>query len=118
MLLLVCAAFVLRAVVPVGYMPATAGSGLLFELCPAGIPAEFAQFLASQTGHDHQHADHSGGEQDSHQCDIGHILLSAAAVDDTWQLELAPPVFTLQLSAAYSFASTSRSHYQPRGPPA
>ena len=109
------AAFLLRAVIPVGYMPAAAGSGLLFELCPAGVSAEFAQFLG---GHSEQGHQHGGAEDDSHQCDVGHMLLSAAAVDDSWQLDVATPVFTVRTTSNYSFSSAARLHYHSRGPPA
>ena len=62
-MLLLSAALLLRAAIPAGYMSATAGSGLLFEFCPEGIPAEFMQILAGDSGHEH-----------------GHMLLSAAGV--------------------------------------
>ena len=49
-LLLLSAALLLRAVSPAGYMPAAAGTGLLFEFCPEGIPAGFMQVLAATPG--------------------------------------------------------------------
>jgi hypothetical protein len=76
-------ALLLRASIPSGYMPAAPGTGLLFELCPEGLPAGL---FASQGGHHHHHDGHgsddtsSTGESDT--CPIGHMLSSAAAVDE------------------------------------
>ena len=39
----------LRALTPDGYMPAAADSGLLFELCPEGMPAEVMQALLAMS---------------------------------------------------------------------
>ncbi len=117
--LLLVAALLLRAVIPAGYMPAAAGSGLWFELCPDGLSAEFAEMLAGDTGHHHHgNADGENTGDDDHQCPVGHMLLSAAAADSTSQttdlaLELPPATISI-----YSFTSTSRTHYYSRGPPA
>lgn len=77
--LLLMAALLVRAGIPDGYMPASAGSGLLFELCPSGVSPEFMQFL----GGDHHH--HGSGEDasqfDAAECPIGHMLSPAAATD-------------------------------------
>ena len=75
------AGVLVRAFIPAGYMPAAAGSGLLFELCHDGLPAGFMQALA---GDDH-HASHAGhgGHEDhasSGDCSMGHIL-SLAFID-------------------------------------
>ncbi len=116
--MLLVAALLLRAVVPAGYMPA-AGSGLWFELCPEGLPAEFAALLTGETGHHHHgHADGENTGDDAHQCPVGHMLLSAAAVDSASQpaeLALDRPPATIPI---YSFTSASRNHYRSRDPPA
>lgn len=117
-LLLLSAALLLRAAIPAGYMPAAAGSGLLFEFCPEGISVEFMQILAGDgdTGHAHNHGDSSHG--DDHKCPVGHMLLSAAAVDNAAEIVLAPAVQALSTTSSYSFNSVSRTYYHSRGPPA
>ncbi len=75
------ATLVLRALTPDGYMIGSAKSGLLFELCPEGVPPGFLQALTGE----HHHA-HHGGEDDSSsvsssQCPIGHLLFPAIAAD-------------------------------------
>jgi hypothetical protein len=117
--LLLFAALLLRAVIPAGYMPAAAGSGLWFELCPEGVPAEFAEFLSVDIGHHHHgNADGENTGEDDHQCPVGHMLLSAAAADSTSQsADLAPDLPPATISI-YSFTSTTRTHYYSRGPPA
>lgn len=115
---LLLAVLLLRAAIPVGFMPAAAGSGLLVVFCPDGVSAEFMQFLAGDAGADHDHMDHGNSGDTTHQCPIGHMLLSAAATDDGSQpgdVAIAPPPTT---SASYLFTSVSRIHYQSRGPPA
>ena len=113
-LLLLSAALLLRAAIPAGYMPAAAGSGLLFEFCPEGISAEFMQILTGNAEHDHG----GGAENDNHKCPVGHMLLSAAAVDSAEQIILAPIAQPLSTKSPYSFTSVSRPHYRSRGPPA
>ncbi len=117
--LLLAAALLLRAAIPAGYMPAGAGSGLLFEFCPEGIPTEFMQVLAGDSAHQHGHMDHGEASQDDHHCPIGHMLTSAAAVDNAWQAETmaaAPPLTAV--TPTYSYRSVSRANYYSRGPPA
>ena len=117
-MLLLSAALLLRAAIPAGYMPAAAGSGLLFEFCPEGIPAEFMQILTGESGHEHGHMDHGDSGHHDHQCPVGHMLLSAAAVDDVWQEEAAPVAPALYTAQRYSFTNVSRTNYHSRGPPA
>jgi hypothetical protein len=107
----------LRALTPDGYMPGSKDSGLLFELCPSGMPAEIMQALA---GDDHHH--HGHGEDNSvsgtEQCPIGHMLASAVAVDTSAPSEI-PPEATLfddvPVTLAYRSLSTA---YRSRAPPA
>jgi len=116
--LLLVAALLLRAVIPAGYMPA-ADSGLWFELCPEGLPGEFAALLTGETGHHHHgHADGENTGDDAHQCPVGHMLLSAAAVDSNSQtadLAFDLPPATIPV---YTFTSAARKHYRSRDPPA
>ncbi len=115
-LLLLSAALLLRAAIPAGYMPAAAGSGLLFEFCPEGISVEFMQILAGDSGHDH--AGHGGTDDGDHKCPVGHMLLSAAAVDNADHTESAPIPQVLLAVTPYSFTSASHTYYRSRGPPA
>lgn len=117
-LLLLSASLLLRAIIPVGYMPAIAGSGLVFEFCPEGIPAEFMQVLAGDSAVDHGHAGHGEAADDVHHCPFGHLLLSAAALDDSGQAGAIPSLSVLPAVSLRSFTSVSRTNYQSRGPPA
>jgi len=83
------ATLLLRASIPDGYMPASAGSGLLYELCPSGMPAQFMAALSgadSASHHHHHHHHHHGGDEgsatafDSSHCTIGHLLSTVAAI--------------------------------------
>jgi len=107
----------LRALTPDGYMPGAKGSGLLFELCPSGMPAEIMQALA---GDDH-HYHHGHGEDNSvsgtEQCPIGHMLASAVAVDTTAPPEILPEATLFDdvpVTVAYRSLSTA---YRSRAPP-
>ena len=114
-LLILSAAVFLRAIIPAGYMAAAGGSGLLFEFCPEGVSAEFMEMVTGGTAHDHGEHDNA---DDDHHCPIGHMLLSAAAVDDAWQVDVAPAGAVFSIVNYYSFTSASRTHYYSRGPPA
>ena len=117
----VLAGFALRSLAPVGYMPSAVGDGLLFELCPEQLPAGFILSSAS-SHHDHhnQSAPATSQPADSaDQCQIGHLLFSAIAVD-------APAVDGIQNKAMSEFipsAITTIPHatasaYRSRAPPA
>jgi hypothetical protein len=53
LLVLTLAMLASRALMPDGYMPGTRGSGLLFELCPSGMPVAIMRALGQ--GHHHHH---------------------------------------------------------------
>jgi hypothetical protein len=112
---LLVAAVCARALVPLGYMPAGAGSDLWFELCPDGLPQEVARYLAGTDDHGHhEHGDEAG---EAHTCPLGHMLAAAAAVDHSEAVPLAdarplPPVLL-----DYEFTTRSINHYRSRGPP-
>jgi hypothetical protein len=109
-------ALLLRAAIPVGYMPAAVGSGLPFVLCPENIPAEFLyRVTGEQGGHSAHHTDHS----DDHHCPVGHLLLSAFAVGDQIQFVAILPAPEFAPVPEYAgIPAAPRSHYEPRGPPA
>ncbi len=113
------AGLALRAATPLGYMPASPGSGLLFELCPGQLPAGVV-LRNPVSGHEHHHhspADDSPAEPDT--CPIGHLLSSTAAPDDPG---IAPtPVYgptDLVARAAMPTRSVTRRAYRSRAPPA
>lgn len=116
MLLLAALAMLsLRALTPAGYMPGSPGSGLLFELCPAGMPVDVMQALGA---HHHHHARTDSPMSDDEQCPIGHMLSGAVAADDPLPVE-APrariDVILLRLEVR-DIAKTVA--YSPRAPPA
>jgi len=118
-LVLLLAALLMRAGIPDGYMPSAPGSGLLFELCPAGVPAGFMSALAgTEHHHHHDEADASQSHFDAGQCPIGHLLSSTVAFDNPWQLDATPELASFV--AAPVLTNTSRVHvgYRSRGPPA
>ena len=106
----------LRALTPDGYMPGSNGSGLLFELCPSGMPPVIMQALAGEGHHHHHHGsdDNSGTEQ----CPIGHMLASAVAVDTGAQSEIAPTVAVSNDTPVFIAWRSSPTAYRSRAPPA
>lgn len=121
-LLILSAAVFLRGLAPAGYMPSS-GNGLLFELCPEGIPAEFMAMLSGNVSqdHGHHHGGHHGSHHDAvggHDCSMGHLLLAAAAVDNAVDTAIAPAVSNFAIVPRYSFTSAARTQYDSRGPPA
>ena len=109
----------LRALTPDGYMPGSAESGLLYELCPDGMPAEIMQSLAGG-GHHHHHdgGSDSASVSGTEQCPIGHMLASAVAVDSGSTPDVLPdaPVFS-DVPVAMLFQA-SVTAYRSRAPPA
>lgn len=109
----------LRALTPDGYMPGSKGSGLLFELCPSGMPAVIMQSLAGEHHHHHGgHGDDSPTVSGTEQCPIGHMLASAVAVDCASSTAILPggssPDATI---VAIPFRATP-AVYRSRAPPA
>ncbi len=114
------AGLLLRAAIPVGYMPAAAGSGLLFELCPDQLPPGVTlPALSAADGH-HHHDHHAGdGEGGVDQCQIGHLLLSAFAVDSsTPDEQVSSPAPLSPLASADVNVAQPRIAFRPRAPPA
>lgn len=115
-LALLAAAFLVRAFIPAGYMPAAAGSGPLFELCPEGVPGEFIKALSGGS-HDAHHA-HGETGQDEHRCPVGHMLASAAAVDTASPAPLVVMAPAVLAMPAFAPPRTTGRSYHSRDPPA
>ena len=72
--LLVLAAFALRVLVPVGYMPTAVSGGWFLQLCPDGLsPQVMAGLMGGGHAHHHHHADNSGSAEPQ-RCDLGSAL--------------------------------------------
>ncbi len=115
LLLIALAMLGVRALTPLGYMPASAGTGLLYELCPEGMPAEIMHALAGG-GHHHQHGGDKGGASES--CPIGHMLASSAATDIDSSTVVVPEPAVLIAPSPIARDSRVCSHYRCRSPPA
>ncbi len=110
----------LRALTPDGYMPGSQGSGLLFEMCPDGMPAEIMRVLSGGGHHHHHHHGQDDGASVSatEQCPIGHMLASAIAVDvDVLSDFLADAPVFVGTTAALVWRQ-SVVDYRSRAPPA
>jgi len=114
-LILALAALILRAAIPAGYMPASVDSGLLFKLCPSGVPAGFMAAISS-TGHDH-HEGSDAAHFDAEQCPIGQSLSAAIAVDDFWLIEPVPLLSTFDAGVVQIPVSRTPANYHSRDPP-
>ena len=105
-----------RALTPLGYMPAAAGSGLLYELCPEGMPAEVMQALAGGGHHHHHHGDDKTGASES--CPIGHMLAPAIAADFDTPTIVVPAPEEFLAPASVASKQRARCHQRCRSPPA
>lgn len=113
------AAMLLRAAIPDGYMPASAGSGLLFELCPSGLPDGFVASLSGQDKHVHHAEDQRSGEHFSlENCPVGQLLAAVVAVDLHWLGSEPPQAESPVFLPAVLRPSDRVSLQQARGPPA
>ncbi len=114
------ATLALRALTPDGYMPGSAGSGLLYELCPEGMPVEIMQALAGDGQHHHHHG--GDGETTSasgaEQCPIGHMLASAIAMDTTPASDMLPDTPAYDDVPVAVLLHTPAIGYRSRAPPA
>jgi hypothetical protein len=105
----------LRALTPEGYMPGSKDSGLLFELCPSGMPVAIMRALGGN--HHHHHGD-TTSVSGTEQCPIGHMLSTAVAVDSGLIVE-TPPVMLRPAPERASFPEPFRTiAYRSRAPPA
>jgi hypothetical protein len=103
-----------RALTPAGYMPGSPASGLLYELCPAGMPAAVMQALGG--GHHHHH-DSAGGVAGDEQCPIGHMLAVAVAVDNPDPTGLVPGIADFEAPLPASPRIARIPTYRSRAPP-
>ena len=110
------ATLLVRASIPDGYMPAAPGSGLLFELCPTGMPAGFGE--SPQHAHHHHDAATSSSQVDPEQCPIGHMLAAAVAVGDFWQLAAVETLPVYWPTPVLPVRSRFATAYRSRDPPA
>ena len=112
----------LRALTPDGYMPGSSGSGLMYEFCPSGMPAEIMQALAGEGHHNHHHGGHGGGDSSSvsgtEQCPIGHMLGSAVTVDTSVPTEFLPAAAEFDDATVFALFRIQRCAYRSRAPPA
>ncbi|MBT8109323.1 MAG: hypothetical protein KJO27_01240 [Gammaproteobacteria bacterium] len=113
------ATLAVRALTPDGYMPGSAHSGLLYELCPEGMPAEIMQALAGDSHHHH----HGGGDDvaspgSSEQCPIGHMLASVIATDSNTTSDVLPDTPLFNEDAVALIFGAQATGYRSRAPPA
>ncbi len=117
LLIAALAMLALRALTPAGYMPGSPDSGLLYELCPSGMPAEIMRALGGGH-HQHHHHEKTGGMAGDEQCPIGHMLAAAVAMDSLAATALA---FGAQEIEAVPFVMPTAANitaYRSRAPPA
>jgi hypothetical protein len=112
------ATLALRALTPDGYMPGSADSGLLYELCPEGMPAEIMQALGGNNHHHHHGDDGSASVTDTEQCPIGHMLASAMAMDSTPASDMLPDTPAYDNVPVAELFHTPAIGYRSRAPPA
>ena len=109
----------LRALTPDGYMPGSKGSGLMYELCPSGMPAEI--MLALSGGGHHHHGDHgddSNPVSGTEQCPIGHMLGTAVAADTSEPTEFLPAAPGFDDATVIAILQVRHFAYRSRAPPA
>jgi len=112
---LVLTTLLVRAAIPAGYMPASLDSGLLFKLCPSGVPAEL---MAAITGAGHHHETNTNGDHfDAEQCPIGQLLSAAIAVDSAWQANDVPILSALYVGPVQVLESRTPANRRSRDPP-
>ena len=116
----VLALLALRLITPAGYMPASAGSGLLFELCPDGLPVAVLSAISGTGHHHHHHADgdDSAAESANDPCPLGHMLSASIAFDDAFDLKWLPARASLQIVFVRLLRRAHFTPYLSRGPPA
>jgi hypothetical protein len=108
------ATLALRALTPDGYM-----RGLLYELCPEGMPAEIMQALGGNNHHHHQGGDsEAASASSSEQCPIGHMLASAMAMDSTPASDMLPAAPSYNDGSVAVLFHTPAIGYRSRAPPA
>jgi hypothetical protein len=107
-----CLAFAIKALVPLGYMPAAIGEGWPIKLCHA--------WPMPTSGHHHEHAGHAGGKSDDdawEHCPLG-ALAAAPVAPSEHRLNLPPPPrsFGATTGAAVAIAALAIG-FRARAPP-
>ena len=125
------AAFVAKALVPMGYMPGPIGDGSLVRLCDAGLPAAARAAsggLAAHTGH-HDHASHASaahgggtsGDRDHalawKYCPFGALAYASAIPVECGLPAIPPAAAALPSFDAEPRAGLRVAAFQPRAPP-
>ena len=110
---ILCAVFLLRAVIPLGYMPAAFADGLPFVLCPDNLPSAFTTAIGS---HAHDHDDHDASAID--QCDFGDLAPDSGATIDVPLHAIDAVPAALPALSIHAFAGRSIIRPIARGPPA
>ncbi|MBT8080530.1 MAG: hypothetical protein KJO31_18260 [Gammaproteobacteria bacterium] len=110
--MLALGSLMLRALIPLGYMPGNALAGEFVVLCPTGLSAELAQAL-----HHGHHHEQSTVDMDA-QCPIGTALQSAAlpTLLPSPQTRTIPARFEVPATITWVEQQTER-YYAIRGPP-
>ena len=128
---LLLAAIVLRAAIPVGYMPAALVSGQLFAMCPSAVPADLLAAIAVPKGsgphetghHPHHHGDTEGSGStgqhfDASHCPVGQMLSTNALTAPEFSIAI-PAVSAAWGAAEFRVpASTTLLRGHSRDPPA
>ncbi len=116
--LLMIAAFALRVLVPVGYMPSAVSGGWILQLCPDGLsPQVMARLLGSGHAHHHHHADDSSSAQPQ-RCDLGSALSAELGKTECPALPQGEAAELARLAGEPSQAVSPIFHsYRPRAPP-
>lgn len=116
---LVLGLLALRVLTPAGYMPASAGSGLLFELCPDGLPAALiASLSGSEDHHHHDGAGDAASVSVADECPIGHMLSFSMAAGDVAIVDWLPTLPSYHVEPTVSPYLAIRVQYLTRAPPA
>ena len=120
--------FLLRALVPAGFMPAPLASGSPVQLCPQGLSSvEVAALFGQhhQPGHHHQPSHHGGasgqggqdGPAEEFNCPLGLVIsqgfLPTPSID--FSFEQAPA--TLERDQVVLFQTSRLRAFNPRAPP-
>ena len=113
-------AVLLRAIMPMGYMPGSLSDGLPFELCPEGLPASVLAVLKGQERHHHHLQPDDGAEPQVsvyEQCDFGHLCTPAVTDFDSSVNSLPPVATAVADNLATVLRLNPRLSYSPRAPP-
>lgn len=115
-------AFLCRAVVPVGFMPASFDAGGPITLCPGGSAGAIVRYLSERSADNHaHHAQHEHGS-DSYEawehCPTGASLSAAALTTAIPDYRLPPLEQVLEaIEPAQLLPSVIASLYRARAPP-